>query len=651
MSGTLKLSGALKIGSLATAPSNPEVGFSYYDSVLGKYRQWDGAQWVEQADLGQLGDTANGKGASLIGIEDTAAQFTGTDVEAALAESIDAAQAAQAQLDLHENGGANKHDATEIDVEAFDGKNHSAAALETVIGELDDALGNVSALGTPSNYSTSSETEIAARLAGIDTALASAGGVDFNDSTFRISDNIDSSKKIAFEASGITTATVRTVTMPDTDVALADIATNTAHGAGNGSDHANVALNDSHRTGNGSDHANVATNTSDISNLQTALGAATEGAIAYSSNNYVTDAQDPITAIGDLDSQLGIVSTGYARRKKVISYITDNTALPPTEVSGDRYILSHDGGVPHANWDGASVGNIVEFNGTSWLATTAVEGYICYDDSVNKDRLFVNDGTPQWELRDVQSTSLTDGTIRVGNSSNVATERTLSGDVTISNTGVAALAAGAVVDADVNASAAIALSKLAAATANRALASDASGFIVASAVTDTELGYVSGVTSALQTQIDAKLANVSEDTAPSLGGDLTLGANVVIHDADGMKRGDSASTFLEEEYISSISLSASQTNAVITALTFAHASFEGMEIVYKMKEATSNNVRIGTMRVVTNGTNVVLSDMSTETADLGVSFDAVVNGTDINIRYTSDTNIVTMRADVKRFQV
>jgi hypothetical protein len=50
-------------------------------------------------------------------------------------------------------------------------------------------------------------------------------------------------------------------------------------------------------------------------------------------------------------------------------------------------------------------------------------------------------------------------------------------------------------------------------TANRALASDASGYPVHTAVTDTELGYVSGVTSAIQTQLTAKL--------PLAGGTLT----------------------------------------------------------------------------------------------------------------------------------
>lgn len=43
-------------------------------------------------------------------------------------------------------------------------------------------------------------------------------------------------------------------------------------------------------------------------------------------------------------------------------------------------------------------------------------------------------------------------------------------------------------------------------TANRAVTTDASKVLVASATTDTELGYVSGVTSAIQTQLNAKIS-------------------------------------------------------------------------------------------------------------------------------------------------
>lgn len=138
----------------------------------------------------------------------------------------------------------------------------------------------------------------------------------------------------------------------------------------------------------------------------------------------------------NIQTQLDALSSGYSRRKAVKDYIVDNTAAPPTEVSGDRYILSHDGGSPHADWDGASAGDIVEFNGTSWVATTPLEGYIAYDDDSNYDYLYVNDGTGQWEQRVVLTTSLADGKIWVGNGSNVAAAVTPSGDVTIDNAGV-----------------------------------------------------------------------------------------------------------------------------------------------------------------------------------------------------------------------
>jgi len=61
--------------------------------------------------------------------------------------------------------------------------------------------------------------------------------------------------------------------------------------------------------------------------------------------------------------------------------------------------------------------------------------------------------------------ALTDGNILVGNDSNVAVSVNPSGDVDISNSGVFSISSGVIVNADVNTSAAIAYSKLAALTA------------------------------------------------------------------------------------------------------------------------------------------------------------------------------------------
>jgi microcystin-dependent protein len=63
----------------------------------------------------------------------------------------------------------------------------------------------------------------------------------------------------------------------------------------------------------------------------------------------------------------------------------------------------------------------------------------------------------------------------------------------------------------------------AAITASRALASDANGLPVASSVTSTELGYVSGVTSSIQTQLNSKQASLGY-TPVNKAGDTMTGA-------------------------------------------------------------------------------------------------------------------------------
>ena len=83
----------------------------------------------------------------------------------------------------------------------------------------------------------------------------------------------------------------------------------------------------------------------------------------------------------------------------------------------------------------------------------------------------------------------------------------ISGDLTISTGGVAAIGSGVIINADVNASAAIAFSKMANLTASRLLVSDGNGDVSVSAVTSTEAGYLDGVSSAIQTQLDSKAAS------------------------------------------------------------------------------------------------------------------------------------------------
>lgn len=77
--------------------------------------------------------------------------------------------------------------------------------------------------------------------------------------------------------------------------------------------------------------------------------------------------------------------------------------------------------------------------------------------------------------------------------------------------------AASIVNADIAVGAAIAFAKMEALTASRALVSDGSGVVSVSSVTSTELGYVSGVTSAIQTQINTKAPSAS----PTFSGTIT----------------------------------------------------------------------------------------------------------------------------------
>lgn len=96
-----------------------------------------------------------------------------------------------------------------------------------------------------------------------------------------------------------------------------------------------------------------------------------------------------------------------------LDYITNNTLTPPTENLNDVYVLSHDGGAPHANWDGAAAGDIVRFNGTVWVKTTPTTGTrIGVDDEPSI--AFYLFGGSTWTPKYEESTTASTGLVKVG---------------------------------------------------------------------------------------------------------------------------------------------------------------------------------------------------------------------------------------------
>jgi hypothetical protein len=129
---------------------------------------------------------------------------------------------------------------------------------------------------------------------------------------------------------------------------------------------------------------------------------------------------------------------------------------------------------------------------TATSITTSGNATIGGDLTITGDDLFMNTNTSGAAL-------IADGT----NFNPVV----ISGDLTISTSGVAAIGSGVIINADVNASAAIAFSKMANLTASRLLVSDGNGDVSVSAVTSTEAGYLDTVSSNIQTQLNAKAAS------------------------------------------------------------------------------------------------------------------------------------------------
>lgn len=109
--------------------------------------------------------------------------------------------------------------------------------------------------------------------------------------------------------------------------------------------------------------------------------------------------------------------------------------------------------------------------------------------------------------------ALTNGHIFVGNASNIATDVAMSGDISITNAGVTAIVAGVIVNADINAAAAIAFSKLAALTSGNILVGSAGNVATSVAMSGDATIIASGALT---------IANNAITTAKILNANVTL---------------------------------------------------------------------------------------------------------------------------------
>jgi hypothetical protein len=214
----------------------------------------------------------------------------------------------------------------------------------------------------------------------------------------------------------------------------------------------------------------------------------------------------------------------------------------------------------------------------------------------------------------------------------LATGRTfqLTGDVeasgvTFDGTGNVSLTTvigtGAIVNADVNTSAQIAYGKLALtngivnADINASAAIDWSKIAPSSTVSTTELGYLDGVTSAIQTQIDSKLATA---TASSTYAPLASPALTGVPTAPTATAGTSTTQIATTAYvgtaISNLVAGAPSTLDTLDEIAAAIADTGNFSdtVVLKSGSTMSGNLAMGTNKVTGLGTPTTSTDAATK---------------------------------------
>lgn len=262
------------------------------------------------------------------------------------------------------------------------------------------------------------------------------------------------------------------------------------------------------------------------------------------SSTVIVTADEVQTAIEELDAELASLPTPifYAGTYDANANSPD-LDLAGARVQGALYYVTVDGTHDFGAFGGVisfNIGDTVVYNGTIWQKWDNTDSIISVNGQTGVVVLDTDDiaeGTTNLYFTDERAQDA------VGN---ILTDSSKI-DFTYNDAGnsiSATIVADSIVNADINSAAAIARSKIASGTANRlvynaspggaladlpaitaarALESDANGLPVASAVTSTELGYVSGVTSSIQTQLNSKFGF----TISSQNTNFTAAANFI----------------------------------------------------------------------------------------------------------------------------
>lgn len=609
MSSPINLGGPIVVGRLAAAPSNPTNGMIYFDTTLGKFQQYRGGSFKDLPSTAEVQSL----------IDDAVAEIDNSALQA----EIDAAEL--------------RLDAVEADIVSLE------AADTALDGRLDTAESNISAL-------QAADTSLDSRLDTVESDISDLEAADVT-----LQSNIDAEETRALAAEAALQTSINSIISGLTWRPSMIAATSDA------------------------DLASAANDTA----LSTLLP--------------FSDDESPAMVIGDFAAGQHIVSKNGATSKIFRIYDDAGTLKVTTAgvsalASGEAMVVRNDLPDSPASQEGLAIyffngSDLLKIGDFDWSLATGIDlsgsfvsstGTVVSGDSVEAAISKIVGNLAAEIARATAAENALDGRLDTAESDidqlqlDVVAAQSAADDAQADATQALADAAAAQSDVDAldlrvdTAESDIDALQAADVSLDSRLdtaESEIDALQAADVSLDSRLDTAESEIDALQaadTALDGrldiveaalpnKLENVVEDTSPQLGGSLDLNSQVIMGDMKRSANAD-ASNFITEKYIHSISLLASQTNTAIAALQFAHATFEGMEVVFKIKETTSNDIKIGTLRIVTNGTNISINEVSVETADTGITFSAAIVGANVEVRYSSGSNAATMRADVKQFK-
>jgi hypothetical protein len=249
----------------------------------------------------------------------------------------------------------------------------------------------------------------------------------------------------------------------------------------------------------------------------------------------------------------------------------------------------------------------------------------------------------------------TSGQIIVANSSGVPTWVSKTGDVTISDTGVTAIASGVIVNADINASAAIDKTKI----SGTAITAADTGTVTSTMIADSTI--VNGDISASAAIAHSKLANATAGqvllgttttgvvTATTVSGDVTItGAGVTAIATGVIVNADiNASAAIDKTKISGTAITAADTGTVTSTMiadsTIVNADISASAAIALSKLASGTSGQIvlansaGVPTYVTLSGDITVSSTGVAT----IAANSVALGTDTTGNYMSDVTAGT----------